>query len=295
MTVSDRNISHFQQDRYLNSRAHKGTSMTICVAGICKYAIKDKPEVKDGIIFATDHMVSIEGIGQFEHKISKHNMLPNGLIVMIAGTLSLDEITHDLIDAKTTLTDTVSAIQERMKELNDAKIEREILSRAGFKLSDLSDLVKSEIRNEYMNEIIKKALSHDMETVVILLGIETNQAKLVTITENSIDSSGSEIGFAAIGSGDMQAINTLLFQQHNRNEWLYTAIYNIYKAKKNAEAAEGVGNTTDLFFLTDNGQPVPITNLAILDQIYADELNQGKTDKRLEQLFGVPTNVEKKE
>ena len=55
-----------------------------------------------------------------------------------------------------------------------------------------------------------------------------------------------ELHFHAIGSGWDQAYNTLLFQGQRRSNNLKTPPYNVFKAKTNAEAKQGVGKETEI-------------------------------------------------
>lgn len=278
-------------------------NMTICVAGICNYKREEETQTREGIVFATDHMVSIEGLGQFEHKIRKYEMLENGMVIMLAGAISLDDVVDGLSLESKSFGETALILRNKMKRLRDQKIETEILSRIGLSFGELKEIAKGEIKNEFIHELIQKVLVNpeseesegaSLDSQIMLIGFEENKAKLATITEFNIVSM-RELGFAAIGSGWLQAVNALLFQKHSKEENLFTAIYNIHKAKKNAEVAEGVGKTTDLFILLDNGNPLPIENLKILDEIYSDELEFGKKHPKLQKIFGVPEDVKKEE
>jgi len=91
-----------------------------------------------------------------------------------------------------------------------------------------------------------------------------------------------DINFSAIGSGAIQAINTLLFQRHSKEDSLAATIYNVYKAKRNAEVSIGVGKETDILVLTKKG--VVEINKDLMDQlskIYEKELKYGKTNEKL--------------
>ncbi|MCX6771570.1 MAG: hypothetical protein NTX79_05945 [Candidatus Micrarchaeota archaeon] len=272
--------------------------MTICVAGICKFNLKSDPPEKfrDGIVFVTDHMLSLEGLGQFENPMKKYTVLPNGTYVMIASNgVSLSEIIDGLgVETNTSFRRTSEIIKEKMKQLRDSKLESQITSRLGFTLNEIKEIARGEIQSEEMRSIVQNCLENSLETEIMLVGFENGKAEISVISEFNI-APFRDYGFAAIGTGAMQAINALMFQQHSADENIFTALYNVYKAKRNAEVAEGVGRNMDIYILLDNGQPLPITNIELLNQIYLDELGFGKKDERLKQLLGVPTDVEKEE
>jgi len=80
----------------------------------------------------------------------------------------------------------------------------------------------------------------------------------------------------------MQALNTLLFQRHSKNDSLVPTVYNVYKAKRNAEVAIGVGRETDLLVLTQTKLYKIDGNLMkILARVYDKELQFGKTNKNI--------------
>jgi len=67
--------------------------MTICIAAIGKGL-----DGKELIVFATDHMVSTEQIGQFEVPVCKYRELANNNVAMLAGDpLIFDRLTENCL------------------------------------------------------------------------------------------------------------------------------------------------------------------------------------------------------
>ena len=54
--------------------------MTICIAAIGRDEIGN-----EFIVFATDHMISIDNLGQFEKTIEKHKKINDNTVAMLAG------------------------------------------------------------------------------------------------------------------------------------------------------------------------------------------------------------------
>ena len=148
----------------LKRNRKKVLNMTICVAGICKYTQENNPDkVKEGIIFATDHMVTIEGLGQFEHKIRKYAMLENGMIIMVAGSIPMSEIIKGNSFEKKGFIETCEIIRLRLKRLRDKMVEDEILNRLGFTFTEMKELSKKEIQNEVIGKMIVECAEADLE------------------------------------------------------------------------------------------------------------------------------------
>ena len=91
-----------------------------------------------------------------------------------------------------------------------------------------------------------------------------------------------------------QAINTLLFQKHSKNCEVRKCIYSVYKAKRNAEVANGVGKETEVIVLdADKIYYLDESELSKLSQVYDEELKYGIGHEHLKTIFTLP-NSEKK-
>jgi hypothetical protein len=66
-----------------------------------------------------------------------------------------------------------------------------------------------------------------------------------------------QIGFAAIGIGDIHAIQSLIGFKQTRTRSLRETLFNVYASKRRAEAAPGVGEETDLWIVRPTGIEQP--------------------------------------
>ncbi|MBI5176830.1 hypothetical protein HY995_01950 [Candidatus Micrarchaeota archaeon] len=105
------------------------------------------------------------------------------------------------------------------------------------------------------------------------------------------------MNFSAIGSGAMQALNTMLFQRQSKSDSLIKTIYTIYKAKRNSEVARGVGHETDLMVLSKSipskVKKLDDGSLKILGTIYDEDVSMGENHKELVKLVGGNENEPK--
>ena len=70
-----------------------------------------------------------------------------------------------------------------------------------------------------------------------------------------------------------------------KSDSLATTLYNVYKAKRNAEVAVGVGEETDMGILTEQGMtPIDARQQQILREVYEEESVFGKKHKKLNEL-----------
>jgi len=210
--------------------------MTICISAIAKEGDYDV------IVFATDHMVSTH-IGSFEYSIKKYKCINQSSIAMLAGDSLMFNKFIENIPKESSLNQIKNKIFENMKKTRQEIVKNAILDVYGLQWDDIRNSLLSENISEEMSGIIEEVGEFELESQIMLIGFDDFSVKIFDITEFGIDDY-SDHHFHAIGSGTDQALNTLLFQRHSKENDLTKTIYNVFKAKKNAEVMEGVGNET---------------------------------------------------
>lgn len=250
--------------------------MTVCIAAICT------ENGKENIVLATDHMIST-GLGQFEHSINKYKQINNNTVGMIAGNALLFDYLMDLKCYNSNFKEIEGAISKKFKEKRKELIKNNILDIFGIDENFIINALNASSHNQFVQEILLKIAKTKLETAILLVGIDGGIAKISEISDGGTLDYRS-INFHAIGSGSPQAMNTLLFQRHSKKDNLTTTVYNVYKAKKNAEVSNGVGKETELAVLGDELNPLSKEDLLILQKIYEDELKYGKGHNDLKNL-----------
>ena len=251
--------------------------MTICISAICTQ------NNDEHIVFAVDHMITT-GIGEFEHNSNKYSLVTDNTVGMVSGRALLMDYLLDDDYSKKTYSEIQNIIEDKFKLKRLEQIQKEILDVYSIDFDFVKDILKNQITNEFQNQILINITKAKLNTAVLLIGFEEGNAKISEITETGIVSF-NQINFHTIGSGSIQAQNTLLFQNHSKDNDLKTTLYNVYKAKKNAEAMQGVGKETDIGYLNEKGiQMLNNEDIKILDQIYNQELIYGKTHEKLNEL-----------
>lgn len=252
--------------------------MTICIAAI---GTEGKNEF---IVFATDHMITT-GTGQFEHSFAKYKELNKTTVAMLAGQALLFEDLTQLSDKNIFIDEIKKQIFENFKKKRKEVIENEIFSIYGINQDFFVESLQKPIPNPFIHTILEKVSNFKLGTNILLIGFNDGLAILSEINEGGIFDFRN-INFHTIGTGAVQASNTLLFQKHSKNENLSRTIYNVYKSKRNAEVMQGVGKETDVLVLTEDGmRKLSDEKINILKGIYEAELKFGKDDaefKRVE-------------
>ncbi len=251
--------------------------MTICIASVCEH------KGKDIIVIATDHMIDI-GIGQFEHDIRKHKRVCNRSIAMLAGSaLYFNDLINGL-SKKNSFFEAKKRIYNNFIELRKRIIREQLLMKFGLDKKEIKDLVKSEIQNPIIGKLIENVAKMELKTSILLAGFQNGRAKISEIQENGcLDF--TDLHFNAIGSGGTQAMNTLFFQGQLKKSSLKTTIYNVYKAKRNAEVSSGVGIGTDILIFSERCcNELEEEDKKILSDIYKEEIDYGRNSLSLNNL-----------
>ena len=218
--------------------------MTICIAAICRNI-----EGQEVIVFATDHMVSNQAVGQFEISIEKYKVISDNIVAMLSGNPLIFNNLLLNCPEKCTFNETNQLIYDNMSKYKKELLQKQVLDDFQITYDYIKEVLRGPIQNEYIENVLRLISEFSLQTSILLIGFESNEAQIVEIMENTINDL-RDIGFAAIGSGGVQALNTLLFQRQAKTDPLPITLYNVYKAKRNAEVSIGVGRETDIMVLS---------------------------------------------
>lgn len=251
--------------------------MTICIASVCTH------NNKEVFVIATDHMIDV-GIGQFEHDIKKHKKLNGKSIAMLSGnSLIFNDLVKD-IKKGSLFKEIKEKIYSNFVALKKDWINKQLLSKFGLNENEIKEIIKSELKNQFIAKLVEQIAKFELRTSILLVGFEDSKTQIAEIGEHGY-ADFSDIHFHAIGSGQLQAVNTLLFQKQSKDNNLRTTIYNVFKAKSNAEVSSGVGIETDMLILTqDRCHDLTKEDLDTLSKIYKEELQRGRNSIDLNNL-----------
>lgn len=274
-------MENYNLNKFLYSKS-KNNSMTICITAIATDSRENKNS--EFLVFCTDHMVTTS-LGQFEQQIKKYKKI-NNAIAMLSGRILIFDKCLKGLDLPTDFNKGKEKIFENMKNIRKETIQNEVYNVFNVDEEYAKNLLKEEVKNTFIGNILDTVSKYSLETSILLIGFDENgSAQISEISEDGIDDF-RDIQFHAIGSGSIQALNTLLFQRQSKAADLKTTLYNIFKAKKNAEVAQGVGKETELLILKNDGNLIEISqgDLTTLNDVYNTELTYGKRHTKLNSL-----------
>ena len=251
--------------------------MAVCISAICT----EKGE--EHIVFAVDHMLTTAN-GEFEHPINKYEIINKNTVAMVAGDALLMNYFMDLENFDDDYNSIQKTIKKKFYEKRKEIVKEEVLNPLYLDYDFIKNSMQSPQNNFLTKTILKEVLKVEINNAILLLGFIDNEAQISEISNGKIFDFRT-INFHSIGSGNIQAENTLLFQKQSRDDDLKTTLYNVYRAKKNAEVTQGVGKETEMGFLNKN--KIIILNkqsLNILENIYKYDSICWKEHKDLEKL-----------
>lgn len=270
--------------------------MTICIAAIHNH--DEEPH----IIVATDRMVTIQNERVprfFESSVHKYLNLGNHLI-LTAGNVLFSEI-YDKLDEYAVIYSgedekKIKEIEKALKEnILFAKefirgtlelkrlqtLQNIVLRRYGLSMEGLGELLTlpEERLNDYNREILNHFREYSLGVKLLLVGFKQDKNKLIPkiyIIDEFSANDVSDLGFYAIGSGEIQSVPTLLSLGYDPESSLEEIVYLVYKAKKESENIAGVGKETEMMILypsKDGKINTSIIDTKPLEAIYKKDRN----------------------
>ena len=138
---------------------------------------------------------------------------------MLSGQALLFDKLIKLAKSKNTFEEIKKGLFKNFKKVRDEIIKDEILSKFKIDKKFVHDALKNQIPNEFIGTILKSIAGYELKTVILLIGFVDGEPRISDISENGIVDL-EDLNFHAIGSGGLQAANTLLFQRHSRTDTL---------------------------------------------------------------------------
>jgi hypothetical protein len=241
----------------------------------------------EGAIFvAADRMVTV-GDMEMEHPVAKVLIVTQSILICPSDD---DAAFHFeiLLDVHAEIKQRVATDPQKwitVREVVDLYIEtrqthklrraeRDILKPLGL------DLLSYQFQQQNMDSELVRQIAVDLinykipNLSAVIAGIDPSGCHIYVVDTNSnnhVDTGNyGSIGYAAIGAGARHASAHFLTSGHAWYTPLPEALWNTYLAKKRAEVAPGVGETTDLYMIGPSlGADVTYLNQMVHGQLKA--------------------------
>ena len=245
--------------------------MTICIAALC--------EEGQAVVVASDRMLSAPFLTiEFDHPDAKIDTINPRCVVLSAGdALSVTDILSDSSGISNQLQDpTVQLIMDEVKQrfvqVRGRLINERLFQPRGLSFKKYYTGVIQGLPSDLAMLLDNQVQNFQLGVSLTVAGIDSTGAHIFSIEDPGVSQCFDRLGYHAIGSGHRHAIVSLVSLQHDRKINLKSAVYNVYSAKKHAEMAPGVGQTTDISIIDKDGtREISENTLEILSTIFAKQ------------------------
>jgi len=248
--------------------------MTVCISALCA-----SPDgAAKNVVVVSDRMVTLGRLTEFEHEVPKITNITDKVVALIAGdALRGSQLIRNVIEtgvAPPLVRDLAQLTAVKYAEMRDAQIEAEVfrprgLTRLQFYQGAAPALAQ---QPQIFFGIDNQVATFNMNVEVIVTGIDGHGGHLFFVgNPGQTVSSFHQIGYHAIGSGALQALQSMIGFGHMSARSLHQTVFACYASKRRAEVAPGVGKDTDLAVLSNKGMfKADKTMLDSLEELYQE-------------------------
>jgi ATP-dependent protease HslVU (ClpYQ) peptidase subunit len=245
----------------------KDTVVTLCMAAICS-------DSKAGplAVVAADRMVTLGNFIEFEHTVPKMAPSTPFSVAMIAGDTLLGtslarNVAGEFVGAAPNTGDVAARLALRYVEMRRGELEHQILSLRGLDLQSYYGGQQS-LNGNITAMLDNQMAQFNLGIELLVAGVDAGGAHIYSIENpGQPERQHDVIGYAAIGSGGIHALQAMIGFRHSPTTPLKETVFQVYAAKRRAEVAPGVGIDTDMAIISSNGT-------AILDEATLKKLKE---------------------
>ncbi len=273
-------------------------SMTICMAAICENG------GEAAVVVASDRMVTWASLTEFEHRVPKVRQIGPTAVALIAGdaltgTRMAEEVATEKAGQVLSVEQFADALAEKYVAIRLECVEADLLQTRGLSLQTFHQ-IQQQLVPQIAGSIDLQMQQYDIGVELLVAGVDGSGGHVFTIhNPGGRHQHHDVIGHAAVGSGMIHALQSMIGFRHAAMQPLKETIFRVYVSKRRAELAPGVGRETDLVVIT-SGTMERLREAAMeeLESLYdelqasADEALAGKIGGLVlerEEAFGGPS------
>lgn len=254
--------------------ADGGNNVTLCMAAICRDG--DRPQA----VVAADRMVTLGGFIEFEHTVPKMAYPAPFAIAMIAGDTLLGtrlarRVAAEFDGAAPQVADIAAQLAGRYVEMRRSELEHQILNLRGLDLSMYYGAHQG-LNPQVTMMLDQQMAQFNLGIELLVAGVDVDGAHIFSVNNpGQPDHQHDVIGYAAIGSGGIHALQAMIGYRHSPATPLRETVFQVYASKRRAEVAPGVGLDTDMAIVT--GTDVKFLDPPTLEKLAKMYDNHGRT------------------
>lgn len=277
---------------YNVSLERKEEIVTQLVGAICDHGKK--------IVTVSDRMVSTSGMTlTFEQERTKAVKISNNSVILTAGTVHQPDLLRQAKEearGKDRIVDIAEILKTAYQEIRERAVIDEVLfPDIGIRsFSEWHDK-QTKLHDATVMRLSDK-ISHFQLGLLLLFAGMDEEGHIIRIDDPGVCTSYDTLSFCCIGIGNRHAETVFAYYRYSRAFSLKEALYIAFEAKKKAEMAGGVGQTSDLLIIDSDGiKVINDDTVEALEEIYYErEARAERTgfDKRILELEIQTTQME---
>lgn len=231
--------------------------MTVCIGAVC---CDKNGKQRSGVVVASDRMVTMGQLIEFEHEIPKLTQLTDSAVALVAGdALRGSRLVRD-VSAQLTATGVTSVPQiaelaaNHYSALRLAQVNDEFFRPRGLQIQHFYSILHQQLNPQLSVFLDNAAATFNYNVELLVGGVDHDGGHLFHIANPG----GSytpfhHTGFGAIGSGALHAVQSLIQLRQAPTHTLHETVFAVYASKRRAEVAPGVGVDTDMAIIDSTG------------------------------------------
>jgi 20S proteasome alpha/beta subunit len=244
--------------------------MTVCIGALCR-DLSGHPSA--AAVVASDRMVTHGGITEFEHEIPKIVPLADRILELAAGDgLRAGRLARDVAAAVPSgpvmVGDVAQLLAVRYADHRRQQVESDLFIPRGITIAQFYGGLQSQLLGQLVGMIDSQVMNFNFGVSSLIAGVDDAGAHLYSVHNPGASVNDFQsIGFDAIGSGGLHALQSLIGFGQAGVDPLHETVFSVYVSKRRAESAPGVGRDTDMAVITAEG--VTYFDRALLEQLDA--------------------------
>ena len=225
--------------------------MTVCIAAICRH--NGRPFV----VGAADRMLTSGDI-EFNASLPKIHKICNSVAVFTAGdydphTFALDKTAAYFAKSESQdLEDVAHYYAHRLNEFRRRHAEAHAFGDIGMTVDSFVNS-QSNMSQSMVYDLYHSFQRHWIFCEAMVCGVDSKGAHIFAVDHKGSVAPKRDVGFDAIGTGARLAMSQFMFSKHSEFNVLVDTLFLLYRSKKFAESAPGVGEDSDLVHISQDG------------------------------------------
>ena len=253
-----------------------GTLVTVCIAASCAGG--------NAVVVASDRMLSAPFLTvEFDHEDAKIDQIGANCVALSSGdALCVQDILIGGLGAAHQLQNPpILTLAEQIKiefcNVRRKRVNDYILGPRGI---DFESFYKGGLIGHLPHDLAmlidSQVQKYQLGTTILVAGVDVSGSHVYCIDDPGAMACFDRVGYHAIGIGHRHAVLKLVSLGQHQSKSVNETVFSVYCAKRVAELAPGVGQSTTMQVVTRQGtQPVTQDILDALVPAYEEHANPG--------------------